>query len=80
MSRTQLARVPKGFTAEHPAADWLRYKRFLLYIELGPEIATTPALFREIVTRFKAMRPFIDFLNAPLAPAGRKIDGRELLF
>jgi uncharacterized protein (TIGR02453 family) len=79
MQGEQLARVPKGFPADHPAADWLRYKRFILYIELEPEIATTPALFREIVTRFKAMRPFIEFLNAPLASARRKIDARELI-
>jgi uncharacterized protein (TIGR02453 family) len=75
----QLTRVPKGFAADHPAADWLRFKRFILYTVLEPEIATTPALFREIVERFRAMTPFIAFLNAPLAPARKKIDARELL-
>ena len=75
----QLSRVPKGFCAEDPAADLLRRKQFLLHTELGPEIATTPELYEAIVSRFKAMTPFMEFLNAPLAAKGRKMDPRELL-
>jgi len=75
----QLTRVPKGFAADHPAADWLRFKQYILYVVLEPEIATTPELFRAIVERFRAMAPFIAFLNAALAPARKKIDARELL-
>ena len=74
----QLTRVPKGFAGDHPAEDLLRMKQFLLYIELPPDIATTPKLFREIESRFRAMAPFLEFLNAPLAPARRKMDAREL--
>jgi uncharacterized protein (TIGR02453 family) len=75
----QLSRVPKGFCAEHPAADLLRYKQFILYIELGPELATTKALSGEIVKRFRAMVPFLNFLTEPLGPARRKIDARDLM-
>lgn len=75
----QLTRVPKGFAADHPAADWLRFKRFILYTVLEPDIATSPALLREIVQRFRAMTPFIAYLNSALAPARKKIDARELL-
>ena len=75
----QLSRVPKGFCSQHPAADLLRRKQFLLYTELEPQIATTPELYEAIVSRFKAMTPFIEFLNAPLAAKGRKIDSREFL-
>jgi uncharacterized protein (TIGR02453 family) len=74
----QLSRVPKGFAADHPAADLLRYKRFILYVTLDPALATTPALYAEIVKRFRAMAPFMAFLTAPLAPARKKIDAREL--
>jgi uncharacterized protein (TIGR02453 family) len=63
----QLSRVPKGFEAAHPAADLLRYKQFLLYVELPPELAAGPELSGEIVKRFRALRPFLEFLNAPLA-------------
>jgi hypothetical protein len=33
-------------------------------------LATTPKLYREILDRFRAIAPFIEFLNRPLA--GRK--------
>ena len=75
----QLTRVPKGFPADHPAADLLRMKQFLLYIELEPDIVTTPKLYGEIESRFRAMIPFLEFLNAPLAATRKKIDARELL-
>jgi len=79
MQGEQLSRVPKGFCADHPAAELLRHKQFLLYTELGPEIATSPELYEAIVSRFKAMTPFMEFLNAPVAAKGRKMDPRELL-
>jgi uncharacterized protein (TIGR02453 family) len=41
MQGARLSRVPKGYCADHPAADLLRYKQFLLYTELPAEIATT---------------------------------------
>jgi uncharacterized protein (TIGR02453 family) len=74
----QLSRPPKGFPKEHPAEDLLRMKQFLLYIELPPDTVTTPGLFTEIETRFRAMTPFLEFLNAPLAATRKKIDAREL--
>lgn len=81
MQGEQLSRVPKGVSAEHPAADLLRFKRFVLYVELPAELATTPAFFGAIVKRFRAMQPFLDFLTAPLG--GKKkglIEARDLLF
>jgi len=66
----QLSRVPKGFACDHPAADLLRFKQFVWYVELEPEIATTPAVHREIVTRFRALAPLLEFLNAPLRGRG----------
>ncbi|HUI80676.1 MAG TPA: DUF2461 domain-containing protein [Bryobacteraceae bacterium] len=75
----QLTRVPKGFAADHPAADWLRFKQWILYTVLDPKISTTPKLFGEIAERFRAMSPFVAYLNRALAPARKKIDARELL-
>lgn len=62
----QTKRVPKGFLAEHPAADLLRHKSFVLYTKLDPAIATTPKLVREVATRFEAITPFVEFLDKPL--------------
>jgi uncharacterized protein (TIGR02453 family) len=74
----QLSRTPKGFVCGHPADDLVRMKQFLLYIELPPECVTTSRLFREIDSRFRAMAPFLEFLNAPLVSTAKKIDPREL--
>ena len=67
----QLSRVPKGFCAEHPAADLLRFKQYLLFARLDPAVATTPKLLPELEKRFRALAPFLDFLNAPLAAVKR---------
>jgi uncharacterized protein (TIGR02453 family) len=74
MQGESLSRVPKGFPADHRAADLLRFKQFLFYVELPPEVALTPTLYDEIVKRFRAMAPFTDFLNAPLIGRRRKAD------
>ena len=59
-------RVPKGFLPDDPAGNLLRHKSFILYTKLNPDIATTPKLFREVVTRFEAITPFVEFLDKPL--------------
>ena len=69
----QLSRVPKGYASDHPAADILRMKQYLLYVELPPDLATTPALYTEVVKHFRAMTPFVEFLNTPLRGKHQKI-------
>jgi uncharacterized protein (TIGR02453 family) len=71
MTGDSLTRVPKGFLPDHPAADLLRRKQFLLFRELDPSLATGPKLYREIVTRFEAITPFLDFLDRPLARSAK---------
>ncbi len=61
-----LSRVPKGFDPEHPAADLIRRRSFLLDVTLDPKLASTPDLFKELITRIEAMTPFVEFLNEPL--------------
>jgi uncharacterized protein (TIGR02453 family) len=75
----RLSRVPKGFPAGHPATGLVRYRQWLLWAMLDPPLATTPKLFGEIVARFRAMAPFIDFLNAPLEQVRRKTAPRGFL-
>jgi uncharacterized protein (TIGR02453 family) len=74
----QLSRVPKGFPADHPAADLLRYKRFILYVTLPPDLATTEQFYPEVLKRFRAMQPFLKFLSAPLEPRRRILDIDDL--
>jgi uncharacterized protein (TIGR02453 family) len=74
----QLTRVPKGFDPEHPAADLLRRKQFYFDVQLGPEVVTSPAIYTELVKRFKAMAPVVEFLNTPLRGLLKAKDSRFL--
>jgi len=51
----------------------LRLKQYLLYVELPPDLATTPAICTEVVQHFRAMTPFVEFLNAPLRGKRREV-------
>jgi uncharacterized protein (TIGR02453 family) len=68
----QLSRVPRGFPADHPAADLLRFKYCILYKELPPSLATLPSLYKAIVGRFRVMTPFLQFLTASIAAQPKK--------
>jgi uncharacterized protein (TIGR02453 family) len=70
----KLTRVPKGFPADHAAADLLRFKQFLFYVELPPDVAVTSKLYDEIGKRFRAMAPVTGFLNEALAGQRKKVD------
>ena len=78
MTGVQTCALPICFCATHPAADLLRFKSLFLYVNLDPELAATPQFFTEVVARFRAMKPFLDFLTAPSAAKREKIDPRDL--
>jgi len=61
-----LTRAPKGFDPEHPAAGFIKMKDWVLEARVEPTLATTPKLQGEIVARFKAMSPVLQYLNRPL--------------
>ncbi len=73
----QLSRVPRGFAADHPAADFLRFKYYILFKELPSSVATSPKLYKEIVDRFRVLTPFLQFLTASFA-AQKKPDARAM--
>ena len=66
LSGERLTRVPRGYPADHPAAELLRHKQFLAGRELPAEIATSDAFYPELLATFKAIVPLIRFLNEPL--------------
>ena len=63
--------VRKNIINQITRLDLLRYKQFLLYVELPAEIAVTGELLAEARKRFRAMAPFMEFLNAPLERAAK---------
>lgn len=62
-----LKRVPRGFSPDHKAADYLRLKQYLAGETLPPELALSPRFYSSLVRRFSVLVPFIHFLNAPLS-------------
>jgi len=67
-----LTRPPKGFCAEDPAIDLIRCRQWGMSAHLPADAATKPTLLKEIVKRFEAVAPMVEFLNAPLVPKPRK--------
>ena len=72
----RLSRVPKGFSADHPAADYLKFKQYLVARTLPATAATAPSFYRTVVETFRGMAAFIRFLNDPIVRA-RKVRGRQ---
>ena len=73
-----LSRVPRGFPTDHPAADLLRFKYYILYKELPPSLVTSPKLYKEIVERFRVMTPFLRFLTASIVAQPKKPNARAM--
>lgn len=72
---SELSRAPKGFDPCHPAIDLIKKKDWIFDGSVDPKVATTPQLYREILDRFRAMAPLIEYLNRPLV---RKKPVRDL--
>ena len=68
---TQLAGMPKGYLADHPAAEYLRFKQFLAGRPLEAKFATSDRFYAELLRIFRAVAPLVRFLNTPLL-AGRR--------
>lgn len=62
----RVSRAPKGFGVDHPAADLIACKQYILFTTLEASVAGTSGLYREVSKRFKTMVPFVEYLNRPL--------------
>lgn len=62
----RLTRVPRGFLKDHPAAEHLKMKQFLAGRGYDASFATSPKFYRELLNVFKAIAPFVGFLNEAL--------------
>jgi uncharacterized protein (TIGR02453 family) len=61
-----MTRPPKGFAADSPALDLILQRQWGVSAALPVDVATTPALVKEIVKRFRAAAPLVKLLNEPL--------------
>ena len=69
----QLSRVPKGFAADHPAADLLRYKQLLVSVTEPPDVVLSKEFVPMLVRTFRTMLPLLRFLNAPIKPEKKEL-------
>jgi uncharacterized protein (TIGR02453 family) len=75
----RLSRVPRGFPADHRAAEYLKYKQFLAGRTLPASAATTASFYGHVVDSFRAMLPFIRFLNEPIVRSRRIRERQDAL-
>jgi uncharacterized protein (TIGR02453 family) len=61
-----LSRPPKGFPAEHPAMEWIKWRQWGVTISLPAEEALKPTLPKLVEERFRLAQPLVDYLNEPL--------------
>lgn len=62
----RLARVPRGFAADHPAAEYLKYRQFIAGREFPAAFAHSHEFYTTLLATFRALMPLVRFLNEPL--------------
>jgi uncharacterized protein (TIGR02453 family) len=62
----QLTKVPQGFEKDNPAAEYLKFKSWLVLADINDSTLTSKDLLSKTVDAFHVMQPFVKFLNRPL--------------
>lgn len=66
-----LSRPPKGFAADHPAIEWIKWRQWGVIATLPASEALKPTLPALVEEHFRLAAPVVDFLNEPLMRATR---------
>lgn len=69
-----LTRPPKGFPADHPASEWIRWRQWGVIARLPVAEALKPKLPSTVEEYFRLSAPLVDFLNTPLL---RSLENRK---
>ncbi len=59
----KLKRLPKGLEPGHPAEEYLKLNSFLVTCPINSKDITTDQLRKSIVSTYKTMMPFLNFIN-----------------
>lgn len=62
----KLSRLPKPYSADNPAAEYLKLKSFVALRDVSDAELTAQTFPKLIATTFAALEPLLHFLNAPL--------------
>jgi len=63
----QLSKVPQGFGKDNPAAEYLKFKSWLVLADISDADLTSKNLLKKTLEAFDALHPFVKFLNRPLS-------------
>ena len=67
MKGETLKKVPQGYNADHPQAEYLKNKSWYLKYSLADELVIDASGFIDYLAQlFLYMKPFNDYLNAAL--------------
>jgi uncharacterized protein (TIGR02453 family) len=66
LSGETMTRVPRGYPADHPAAEFLRFRQFYSGAEFPASLAWSRDFYPTLLATFKALMPLVRFLNEPL--------------
>ncbi len=63
----KLKRKPKGYEGDNPYIEWLKLKSFLAMEKISDKDILSKGYSKEVVSGFKEMNPFVQFLNEGLS-------------
>jgi uncharacterized protein (TIGR02453 family) len=63
ISGTKLSRPPKGFEADHPNIELLKFKQLFIQRDFDDELVLSKQLVPEIIKSYKAALPFFNFFD-----------------
>lgn len=59
----KLKNVPKGYEKDNPAAEWLKYKNYVVMHPITTDVLTSPRALDAATAAFRALYPMVQFLN-----------------
>ena len=62
----QLKKVPQGFEKDNPAAEYLKFKSWMVLQEITDEELLSKTLLKKTLEAFAMAQPFVKFINRPL--------------
>lgn len=66
LSGEQIKTTPKGFDADSPAIDLLRYKQFIVIKKFTDKEVLQPDFVKQVEQTFLKMRPFLNYMTEVL--------------
>ena len=59
----KLTNPPRGYSADDPGVEWLKYKQFVVRKSFTDEEVLSEGFAEKVSASFKAVRPFFDYMS-----------------